>query len=310
MPDFGIMRGFNDKLFGDKLVAGQLQTQLGLIGSQDVSLLLLDIYPNAAAAYSVRKLRLAYTGSAIRVRRTDLTESDIGFTSAGNLDTTALLAFTGTGALDNGFVTTWYDQSGNARNSTQTTATNQPQIVSAGSVILENSNPTLQFDGINDFFNTGNKLLQLNTTLIAAFNFTRENVTGALLGQWSSGTAGRTLITTNQNIAGSSQSNNLSFFNSTSTGIVDIVAPSGMNLIFWNIATGSGNYQVFNNGTNKYNATITSIATNVNTAIGVFSESSIISHFDGVLSELILWPAVQTSRVDIETNLNDFYSIY
>ena len=37
MPDFGIMRGFNDKLFGDKLYAGQLPTQLGLIGSQEVA---------------------------------------------------------------------------------------------------------------------------------------------------------------------------------------------------------------------------------------------------------------------------------
>ena len=35
MPDFGIMRGFNEKLFGDKLVAGQLPTQLGVIGSQE-----------------------------------------------------------------------------------------------------------------------------------------------------------------------------------------------------------------------------------------------------------------------------------
>jgi len=34
MPDFGIFRGFNEKLFGDKLVAGQLPTQLGLIGSK------------------------------------------------------------------------------------------------------------------------------------------------------------------------------------------------------------------------------------------------------------------------------------
>jgi len=33
MPDFGIMRGFSDKLFGDKLYAGQLPTFLGLIGS-------------------------------------------------------------------------------------------------------------------------------------------------------------------------------------------------------------------------------------------------------------------------------------
>jgi hypothetical protein len=34
MPDFGIFRGFNEKLFGDKLLAGQLPTQLGLIGSE------------------------------------------------------------------------------------------------------------------------------------------------------------------------------------------------------------------------------------------------------------------------------------
>ena len=34
MPDFGIFRGFNSKLFSDKLFAGQLPTQLGLIGSQ------------------------------------------------------------------------------------------------------------------------------------------------------------------------------------------------------------------------------------------------------------------------------------
>lgn len=37
MPNFGIMRGFNEKLFSDKLVAGQLPTQLGIIGSFDYS---------------------------------------------------------------------------------------------------------------------------------------------------------------------------------------------------------------------------------------------------------------------------------
>jgi surface protein len=37
MPDFGIFRGFNEKLFGDKLYAGQLPINLGLIGSEDVS---------------------------------------------------------------------------------------------------------------------------------------------------------------------------------------------------------------------------------------------------------------------------------
>jgi len=47
MPDFGIMRGFNDKLFGDKLVAGQLPTQLGVIGSQEA----LDFDADAQAFF-------------------------------------------------------------------------------------------------------------------------------------------------------------------------------------------------------------------------------------------------------------------
>lgn len=123
----------------------------GLIASQITQFVgLLDAYPSAAAAYSLRKLRSAYTGSAIRVRRTNLDELDIGFTSTGALDTTALLAFTGTGALNNGFVTTWYDQSGNARNATQATALNQPKIVNAGVLVTENSKPSIEFDGIND----------------------------------------------------------------------------------------------------------------------------------------------------------------
>ena len=93
---------------------------------------LLDSYPGAAAAYSVRLLKSTYTGSAIRVRRSsDNAESDIGF-SGGNLDTSALTTFCGAG---NGFVTTWYDQSGGGNNLTQTTAAQQPQIVSSGSVI-------------------------------------------------------------------------------------------------------------------------------------------------------------------------------
>jgi len=57
--------------------------------------LLLDTYPNAAVAYSLRKLRTAYTGSAIRVRRSvDNAEQDIAF-SGNDLDTTSMLDFVG-----------------------------------------------------------------------------------------------------------------------------------------------------------------------------------------------------------------------
>jgi hypothetical protein len=126
---------------------------------------LLDTYSSAAAAYSVRLLRSGYTGNAIRVRRSsDNTEQNIGFTALGNLDTTALTSFcSGT----DGFVTTWYDQSGNGNNATQTTASNQPKIVSSGSVLLLNTKPTIKFDGNNDFLTTPNKF---TTQTISAIN--------------------------------------------------------------------------------------------------------------------------------------------
>ena len=105
---------------------------------------LLDTYPSAAAAYSVRLLRTAYTGSAIRVRRSsDNAEQDIGF-SGNDLDTSSLTTFVG---ANNGFVTTWYDQSGNALNAIQSTAANQPQIISSGTILTENSKPSLRFNG-------------------------------------------------------------------------------------------------------------------------------------------------------------------
>jgi hypothetical protein len=110
--------------------------------------LLLDTYTGAAVAYSLRQLRTAYTGAAIRVRRSsDNAEQDIGFVG-NNLDTASLLTFCGAG---NGFVTTWYDQSTNGKNATQAASANQPRIVNGGSVILENGKPAVDFDGINDF---------------------------------------------------------------------------------------------------------------------------------------------------------------
>lgn len=131
--------------FGLRTRSGQVS---GLIQRDSfISSFLLELYPNATSAYSLRRLRSTYLGNAIRVRRSsDNAEQDIGF--ANNvLDTASMLTFCGAG---NGFVTTWYDQSGNANNITQTTATNQPQIVSSGSVLTTNGKPHIQFDGSND----------------------------------------------------------------------------------------------------------------------------------------------------------------
>lgn len=45
----------------------------------------------------------------------------------------------------NGFVTTWYDQSLNARNAAQATAANQPRIAFAGAIDTQNTKPAIYF---------------------------------------------------------------------------------------------------------------------------------------------------------------------
>jgi hypothetical protein len=301
MPDFGIFRGFNEKLFGDKLYAGQLPINLGLIGSQQVSDFLLDLYPNAAAAYSLRKLRTAYTGSAIRVRRTDLQESDIGFTSLGELDTTALLAFTGTGALSNGFVTTWYDQSGNARNATQTTALNQPQIVSSGSVLVKNGKPTAQFDGTNDFLD----LTSITTSNSIYSTFDISTVTVAINSKFPTV------------FAGSVGSLQLRYAEASAT--LQILR-AGLALLF---SGGSRNVNqqylnslfTKNTGSSLYTNSIFQIndLANPSFTAGItrIGNNSIGELMNGYIQEIIIYTSDQSSnRTNIEANINNFYSIY
>jgi hypothetical protein len=134
------------------------------------SLLTTNILPldglSVTAAFSLRKVRTAHTGAAIRVRRSsDNFEQDIGFTSTGGLDTTGLLAFVGAGS---GFVTVWYGQVGQI-NATQATAENQPRIVNAGVVEQQNGRPSLWFDGVNDnLMVSSSTMLQNNPQVISS----------------------------------------------------------------------------------------------------------------------------------------------
>jgi lysophospholipase L1-like esterase len=76
------------------------------------------------AAYGVARLSAAYSGPAVRVRRADAVEVDIGF-DGQNLDSTALSAHLGTAV---GTVTTFYDLTGNGNHAVQTTVSAQADI--------------------------------------------------------------------------------------------------------------------------------------------------------------------------------------
>ena len=322
MPDFGIMRGFNDKLFGDKLVAGQLPTQLGLIGSFSLITPILDLYPNAAAAYSLRKLRTLYTGSAIRVRRTDLTESDIGFTSAGNLDTTALLAFTGTGALDNGFVTTWYDQSGNARNFSQTTAINQPQIVSAGSILTSNGETIIDFNGTNSYMNGAwSSFFTSTTDNFSIFNVLKYDVSNVVQIPFGVTNGAATAAGSIDTVLHSYSTNSTDFYRingsitNYSTSIATEFGTTNDNLVVFQ-KNGTTN-NAYNNNTLKATQILSAtLLGNVPTATNFFlrigtNRGYLNNWFNGNFKEMIIYPTSQSTNLSgINTNINTYYGIY
>ena len=105
--------------------------------------LILDTYSGAAAAYSLRRLSRIYTGDAIVVRRSsDNAEQDIGFDANGDLDVDALATFVG---ANDGYVTTWYDQSGNGNHVTQPTAAWQPHMVYNGVLETSGGLPAVNF---------------------------------------------------------------------------------------------------------------------------------------------------------------------
>jgi hypothetical protein len=279
----------------------------GIIGSSIVQAVpLLDAYPNASAAYSLRKLRTAYTGSAIRVRRSsDNTEQDIGF-SNNQLDTTALTTFCGVG---NGFVKTWYDQSGNGRDGTQTTAIFQPQIVNAGSVILDNGKAALKFDGSDDSLSVGNFNLYSNTngqSIISVFKALNNSTNKQIISKYHAGANKRQWFLSNDNynvqeLATSFNGSNLAQGVNTQT----------QQLFFgnWIPSTSTILYQ---NNTNSYSAT--TAATDISTtdaSVLIGASLDLLSNVFANIQEIIAYDFSQASnRAAIQINVNSFYSIY
>jgi len=258
--------------------------------------LLLDTYTGAAAAYSLRKLESTAT-NAVRVRRaSDNTEQDIGFNGSGELDTTSLASFcSGT----NGFVKTWYDQSGSANDATQTTTANQPKIYdSVTGVVTENGKPAV--DNTNGgYFGLGSTITLTDFNIFSVVNTVNS---GAFYGY---GTYIGNRATTNQMIW--ERVNNIAI--RAGGGDVQMAATSVNGQKLANALRASNVTGYFQNGTD--------IGTN-NTATGNFQVANILDGYSGGgvqasgnFQEIVIYNSDQsTNRTNIESNINTFYSIY
>ena len=303
-------------------ITGRYITMRGgnIIGTPPVIVppsLLLDLYPNAAAAYSLRLLRTAYSGSAIRVRRSsDNTEQDIGFVG-NDLDTASLLSFVGAG---DGFVTTWYDQGLNTFDASQTSLSNQPIIVDNGSLITQGGKASVYTSGGNNL-NTG--LVNIGVSGDISLDFF------TVVNNESSGTDNHLLGLSNQlNITNRSRvfffANDSIFRKSVRLyggNIIYTNSNSGQLLFNTNYQGGGGAFDSRVNGNSLSVSSFSNLGLQINEQSGFMlmsGRSSNQPQLDyanpnsvGYVQESIFFLTDESAnRTAIETNINNYYGIY
>lgn len=272
---------------------------------------LLDTYPDAAAAYSVRRLSSTYEGSLIQVRRSsDNTLQDIGFDANGDLDTTSLLSFVGAG---DGFVRTWYDQSGNANNATQTTTSVQPQILDSGSILLKNSKPAIDFSGGSWELDADSTASSFSGTDVNFDAFTVVSSDGSANESYFSLAASSGTTTSLQLRTGAANTLRVFIRDDASTSNDRITAVDIENQSAITVLGTPSDYNIYVNGSPE--------AGNPNTAsLGLcsFAKATIgndaralSTYWEGTIQEIVMYNTDQSAnRSGIETNQNEYYSIY
>jgi hypothetical protein len=262
-------------------------------------------------------------------RSSDSTEQDIGFASNSLLDSAAILSFVGAG---DGFVTTWYDQTGNGHNVAQATTTAQPLIVSAGSLLLRGMRPAVRFDGINDCLvsSVNNPFTFTGGLSIAACSYKNATAFKAYETIFSAGTTGSSPSNQARCLAlsfGNDALNN----NPRPTISTDVWSPSGiqfdgtvsadqrsivsLHVSNWSSHRAGGLSGLARNGslllTKNYGTTPPAGLNTNGIKIGVFDQILASSFFAGDLQEVIAYASDQfPNQLGIDANINAFYGVY
>ena len=237
---------------------------------------LLADYPGASAAYSLRNL-IDTTTNVVRVRRSsDNTEQD--FTATEVTDGT-LTTFTG---ANDGFVTTWYDQSGNSNDAVQATAISQAKIIDNGFLTYINgTTPSLYFEQSErrHYAFTG-------ASYPISFFAVKKGINNTQTYQYTIGTAStRGLRAVDENYADNS--------------------PFAVSNLYVNNQLGETNSLQYHS-INYCNANGDTILDRIGT-----SRTSSAYSTGMYITEFIVYPTDQSAnRTGIETNINTEYTIY
>ena len=284
-----------------------------------------DLFSRATCAFSLRQIVPDYTGNCVKVRRSsDNGEADIGFTDTGVLDQTALLAHTGTSGSDTGYIVTWYDQGPYGMNGTQSTAAQQPVIVSAGAVVVSNSKPSIQFGGVTWLKSVVRVQYTPNTQCWN--NKTGSPTAGLAVCELTVG--GEMLMGTavtgdsysyryGDNIGAYGTSGNIYFRRVQATNSVGVVLDSSAALVNNTLSIAWWNYDgtttgISTNGGSEVTTTTApnSVVSYTQQCIGSGNGSGYDS-WEGKISELVVYKVGRASqKASILANVNTFYGTY
>jgi hypothetical protein len=222
----------------------------------------------------------------------------VGFNVDGTLDTASMLSFVGAG---NGFVPIWYDQSGGGRNLTQPNSANQARIVFGGILDTLNNKPAFASNT-----NSAPNARYIATTPLTSSPFTLFHIgsnagsaSGFLFdgGNGTNRINGRSFNTTSLQVGKSGNVLTLNYTqNITNQRIINAVINGASSKLSIN----NGSYTTGNTGGQQGLTGITLMA--------AYDLSQGASAY---YQEHILYPSDQSSNIiNIDTNINTFYSIY
>ena len=266
---------------------------------------LLDTYSGAAAAYSLRLLDSSYVGSAVEVYNGS-SYADIGFNVFGELDTVALAAHCGS---NDGFVSKWYDQSGNSNDATQTTTANMPKIYDGTTgVVTENGKPAVEFlDNADSLFSTSatafNSVLQNELYCVASYgtiNVGNQYAAGVQIG----GSTRGVMIGTNSSgddIRYHCQGNG---FETATGGTISV----DTQILHGGTYDGTTRHARLNGASVGTNTDAEGTGTADVYFIG--KHPSLAAGTDKKVQEFIIYASYNGNEANIEDNINTFYNIY
>lgn len=270
--------------------------------------LLLDTYTGAVVALSPQKLRSAAT-TPLRVRRSsDNSEEDASF-SDNNLDTSALETFCGVG---NGFIATWYNQ-GDASigNPAQSTTTRQPQIVSSGSTLTLNSLPALSFDGANFYLELAS--IAINSLVGSGY----ECTIAAVIRQDAAAVANTicacyTGATEDFSVFATLSDTLYARLGDQTNRATTVAQPTGwddaQHILL--IQSDGSNCVIRVDGTELVDDPVSGTPTKTTSATFQIGTRLTNFRFDGMMQAVIIWPNATHAPGDIETALNNIFSVY